>query len=45
MAPARAKREYSATPDSFWGSAALTFWMTASTLVEPVDCAGEAIVN
>jgi hypothetical protein len=35
-APARAKREYRARPWGPW--AALTFWTTASTLVEPVDC-------
>jgi hypothetical protein len=43
-APARAKREYRSMPVSFLGSAALTFWTTASSLVEPVDFESEAIV-
>lgn len=44
-APARANREYKATPESWAGSAALTFWTMASTLAEPVDFASVAIVT
>lgn len=31
---------YSATPESFCGSLAAAFWITASSLVEPVDLGG-----
>jgi len=31
-------------PESFSGVLATTFWTTASTFVEPVEVAGDAIV-
>jgi hypothetical protein len=43
-APARANLEYSATPLSFSGVLDRAVWTTASTFVEPVEGAGEAIV-
>lgn len=39
-APAKANLEYRARPLSFWGAAALTFSLMASTLVEPVEVGG-----
>lgn len=40
IAPARANREYSWRPLSFAGDAALAFWTTASSFVEPVEEGG-----
>jgi hypothetical protein len=37
IAPARANLLYSATPESFSGVLAAAFWMTPSSLTEPVD--------
>lgn len=44
-APAKAKREYRATPDSFLGSAAAsTFCLMLSSFDEPVDVGGAVAV-
>ncbi len=39
-APANAKREYRATPESLLGAAASTFCLTASSLTLPVEAGG-----
>ena len=44
-APAKANLEYSAIPLSFSGVLERAVWTTASTLVEPVEVDGEAIVS